>query len=300
MKKRAGQRVGKNHKTGFTFVELLIAMVIVAIVSGAVIMLGYTYLNHFEQANELSMARERGIMVMTYLEKRVLHTGIGMPLSNGLFDDAFSGLLAGSLSSWNQPLDNPVDETGSTELRIAYAVPSGVRTIASADVVTTSTTIELSGPVGGHIDTTYTETSTKDWVVFPSLRMPLRVTGHSDTSGSETVDVLAKVDEPEGWHVPANDEMHVVRFMRAFADGGLFKVEDMTAGTGEQPVVEGIVDCVFSVDDSGVLSVAVLARGNNRYDRYVAPADIDGWGVVPEDARHYHLTAVSKGWRIRN
>lgn len=291
---------GLKQKKAFTFVEILIAMVIVAIVSGAVIMMAYTYFNHFEQSNELSMARERGIMVMTYLEKRVLHTGIGMPLSSDLFDDAFSGLLQGSISAWTQPLDSPEDETGSTELRVAYAVPSGVRTIASADVGTTATTIELSGPTGSAIDTTYTETKTKNWVVFPSLRMPLRVAGHDDSPGSETIDVLAKVDEPEGWHVPPNDQLHLVRFMRAFADGGIFKVEDMTAGNGEQPVVEGIVDCTFSIDNAGVLSVSVLARGNRRYDRYVAPASIEGWGAVPEDERYYHLTAVNKGWRIRN
>jgi len=292
-----------KHKKAFTFVELLIAMVILAIVSGAVIMLAYTYFNHFEQANELSMARERGIMVATYLEKRILNAGLGMPTMGNSFTDAFEGLwnhadFAGE--EWEGPVFEPEAGAGySDKLMVAYAIPSGVYTISSGDIGSAASSVAVSRPVdSGKIDTS-SDGNTKGWVVFPSVPMPFRITDYNNSAGSETVDLLAK---EQTWYLAENDELHHVRFMAARVDetDGRFKVKDLTL-SGEQPVVEGILGCRFSLDEeNSVLSVSILARGDRRYSRPVSGSSLSGWGAVDEEWRHYYLAVVVKGWRVRN
>ena len=68
----------KDKRSAFTLVELLLAMLVLAIVMGSVLSLGYAYIKHFEQANEITVAKDRATMVLTYLERRILHTGLGM------------------------------------------------------------------------------------------------------------------------------------------------------------------------------------------------------------------------------
>lgn len=320
MKKRAGQRASKNYKKGFTFVELLIAMVIVAIVSGAVIMLGYTYFNHFEQSNELSMARERGIMVVTYLEKRILNTGLGMPeTDDDDFKDAFGDLWSASAFApyttptasrdWNGPLYLPeVEEDqkhSSNELVMAYSVPAGVYTTSQDYVTDEEREIEISVLSSGFEEKiSYTDQSkTKSWVLFPSIveypssRLPLLITKEFNTGNTtislRTIEGSGKISE--------NDELHYIRFMRAYVEDETFKVDDLTIADN-QPIVEGILSCRFTYDEpTNLLEVSILARGEKQYPSYVAPENLNGWGAVEnDDWRKYHLTVVNKGWRVRN
>jgi prepilin-type N-terminal cleavage/methylation domain-containing protein len=294
----------KRSGKAFTFVELLIAMVIVAIVSGAVIMLGYTYFNHFEQSTELSMARERGIMVVTYLEKRILNAGIGMPSRGTSFTASFEGLWnATNLKpytdsrDWDAPIYMPEieenDISSSDELMIAFAVPSGVFTTVSADIGNSDVTVDMSGTVDG----TKIEddaTVTKGWVVFPSVLTPFRIIS------APTDEVTIRAARDYHWYLPANDELHHVRILRAFVEAENFMAQDMTVG-GAQPVIEGVLGCRFSYDDeTKVLTVSVLTRGNRSYSGLVSPANMTGWGPVDENWRHYYLSVVNKGWRVRN
>ncbi len=320
MMKRLNLNLTK-HKKAFTFVELLIAMVILAIVSGAVIMLAYTYFNHFEQANELSMARERGIMVVTYLEKRILNAGLGMPSSGTSFKRAFGDLWEAddfkayttpvASRDWNGPIYLPEMEKdevhSSDELVMAYALPSGVYAV-SQDYVNDDEEgrkIELSDPPDGFEEKIKDDPkTTKSWVLFPSVveypssRLPLLIKefDESNTITLRTINGSGKISE--------NDELHFVRFLRAFVESGTFYARDMAISTisTTQPIVEGILDCRFSYDDrNGILSVSVLSRGNKRYSHYVAPSSLEGWETIEDSEwRKYHLTVVNKGWRVRN
>ncbi|MGC9423980.1 PilW family protein [Vibrio sp.] len=301
MKKRVGQKVSRNHKKGFTFIELLIAMVIVAIVSGAVIMLGYTYFNHFEQSNELSMARERAIMVATYLERRILNAGLGMPSSGDSFTKAFEGLWDNGDfvgEEWDREVFKPQDDGASfiNELMIAYAMPSGMRTLEYSQVGTGGESIGLSS-----LDTSKIKKNdkitTKGWIVFPSQRMPFFITDYDTTN--TTITLRSEISGT--WAIPANEELHLVRFLHAYVENETFKVNDLTIADN-QPIVEGILSCKFSYEEStNLLEVSILARGNKQYSSYVAPADLKGWGTIEnDDWRKYHLTVVNKGWRVRN
>ena len=129
---------------GFTFAEILVAILIMAIVAGSVLMLGYTYIKPFEQANEITIAKDRATMVLTYLEKRILHAGLGMPVSADEFADSFEGLWAHQDfqgERWQRPLQEPepplLGETygESEKLLVAYAVPTGTYTTESKQVV---------------------------------------------------------------------------------------------------------------------------------------------------------------------
>jgi prepilin-type N-terminal cleavage/methylation domain-containing protein len=309
----------KRSGKAFTFVELLIAMVIVAIVSGAVIMLGYTYFHHFEQSTELSMARERGIMVVTYLEKRILNAGLGMPKSADSFTGGFSGLWDATdlqpytdSRDWDAPVYMPEieedDISSSDELMIAYTVPSGVFTTVSADISTTAATIDASGTkLDDNKVLTDNDENPKGWVVFPSalpLSVPLRITDY--TNGTDNVEDLELSAKQATITVLPNDEMYLIRLIRVFVDNTSqqLKVDilDNTSSNNGQPVVEGILKCRFVYNDENkTLTVSVLSRGNRRYPKYVSPAEIIGWGHVEDNSwREYYLTAVKKGWRVRN
>jgi len=82
-------------------------------------------------------------MVLTYLEKRILLAGLGMPLQAEEFEAAFEGLWAHQDfqgNRWQRPLQEPepplLGETygESEKLLVAYAVPTSIFSISSGDV----------------------------------------------------------------------------------------------------------------------------------------------------------------------
>ncbi|MDD5515653.1 MAG: type II secretion system protein [Thermovirgaceae bacterium] len=297
---KSSQRRNMNRLKGFTLTEILVAVLIMAIVAGSVMMLGYTYFKHFEQANEITIAKDRATMVLTYLERRILHTGLGMPVSADDFIDGFAGLLTGDLDGWDLPIYSPELDNSSSILQIAYAQPTRIYTIESADVGLTDVPVRVSDTIDGFIDS---DISTKGWVVFPSVTMPFRIKDVVESAGSVTITLFAKEldDNNRPWRLPLNDELHVIRFMKATVADEKFKIEEHTLGGGLQPIVEGIIGCNFSLHENKVLMVSILARGSKKYSSFVSPADIPGWdGVVDNESRKYYLVVLNKGWRIRN
>lgn len=300
---------------GFTFAEILVAILIMAIVVGSVLMLGYTYIKHFEQANEITIAKDRATMVLTYLEKRILHAGLGMPVSADEFADSFEGLWAHQDfqgERWQRPLQEPEPPgpleqyNESEELLVAYAVPSSVFSISSGDIYNddgVSPPIEVSD-----LDITMLPENppqldqTKGWVVFPSVKWPLKVKARDNTSDPKIIELSVNGQEKE--RVLVNDRLHYVRFMEAKVEDGTFKARDLALinkKSGLQPIVEGVLDCRFTLDNNGLLAVSVLARGNKKYTGFVTPEEVPRyWGTVKGEWRKYHLVALTRGWRVRN
>ena len=299
---------------GFTFAEILVAILIMAIVAGSVLMLGYTYIKHFEQANEITIAKDRATMVLTYLEKRILHTGLGMPVSADEFADSFEGLWAHQDfqgERWQRPLQEPEPPEAeeqyneSEELLVAYAVPSSIFSISSGDIYNddgVSPPIEVSNlDIKMLPENPPQLDQTKGWVVFPSVKWPLKVKARDNTYDPKTIELSVNGEKR---HVLVNDRLHYVRFMEAKVEDGSFKVKDLAISnikSGLQPIVEGILDCRFRLDKNGVLAVSILARGNKKYSGFVSPVKVPDWDTVKDDEwRKYHLVALTKGWRVRN
>ncbi len=301
----------KDKRSAFTLVELLLAMLVLAIVMGSALSLGYAYIKHFEQANEITVAKDRATMVLTYLERRILHTGLGMHtvlVSGDDFSDSFEGLWDNPVfdepvfdEPWQRPVFLPEQpeeglESESAELIIAYSVPSGVHTVQSGDVTIADSNVEISKTPGDGVEKN-SVTKTKGWVVFPSVPMPFFVSDVVETVDNETLVLQARYGD---WSIPINDELHFVRFLRAFIEDQQFKVQDLTI-SGAQPVIEGILGLKVVLNDRNVLTVSVLARGNRQYSRFISPAIIAGWGSLEDQNwRKYYLVALTKGWRIRN
>jgi len=299
---------------GFTLTEILIAVLILGIVGGSVLMLGHTYIKHFEQANEITIAKDRATMVLTYLEKRILLAGLGMPLQAEEFEAAFEGLWAHQDfqgNRWQRPLQEPepplLGETygESEKLLVAYAVPTSIFSISSGDVNNNDlnpTTIEVSDLDEEKLVEDLTGQTTNGWVVFPSAKWPFKArktSGYSSDPKTITLSVNGKKR-----HVLANDRLHYVRFMEAKVEDGSFKVKDLAISnikSGLQPIVEGVLDCRFRLDKNGVLTVSVLARGNKKYSAFVSPVNMPGWDVVADSEwRTYPLVALARGLLVGN
>jgi hypothetical protein len=260
-------------------------------------MLGSIYLTHFTQSDELSTATERDIMVVTYLENRVLQSALGMPGAGAAstdFETAFNELLTGSspvdLSDWSEAV-NVID--GNT-LLLAYGMPSGLYTTDSCDCdYGVNETVTLSGAIDTTKISTSYSTSTEGWVTFPSFGGVFAVEG---ISGSDLI-----LKPKRGGFLSTNSEMYYVRFLRAYVENGKFYSEDVTRQS-PQAVVEGIIGCQFEWDDEDrLLTVAVLGRGNKRNTSMVTPQTMSGWdGVISDGDRYYRLSVVRRGWRVRN
>ncbi|NLO57072.1 MAG: type II secretion system protein, partial [Thermovirga sp.] len=254
---------------GFTFAEILVAILIMAIVAGSVLMLGYTYIKHFEQANEITIAKDRATMVLSYLEKRILHTGLGMPVSADEFADSFEGLWVHQDfqgERWQGSVHQPEPPgtleqyNESEELLVAYAVPTSIFSISSGDVNNNDlnpTTIEVSDLDEEKLVEDLTGQTTNGWVVFPSAKWPFKARKTSGYS-SDPKTITLSVNGQKNRSIFENDNLHYVRFMEVKAEGGSFKARDLARlnmKSGLQPIVEGVLDCRFRLDRNGVLTV---------------------------------------------
>ncbi len=281
------------RKDGFTLVEILIVIVVGLIIMGSVIGLFSAFLSHYELDTDLTAARQRGEMVFTILNGPVLAASLGIPNTSSDFGTVFNEIptvdnigSALRISSSDQVLD------------VVYSVPSGLAAVGELELrPNVKSTIDLTGDPGTlDIVDDDPPITTEAWVVFPAGATPCKVTD----LGSSSIEI-----EPhERGTVQFFDEMHLVRAARARVNGSRFEMEDLTRGEllGS---VEGIYSIHFDTSSPGVLTAYVLARGNQRSDDLVTPAQIDDWpeadlGALPEEARHYRLTVVRSSWRVRN
>lgn len=137
----------KRHWRGFSLIEVLVALTVGAVLGAVLIAtMRWVFLSS-ERVSRLLLARDRGERVLSYLEPRVLHTGLGLSScrSPGLLRRAFGyGITkAPVIASWPdraRPLQvykesggiwpNPADDEGGvyrgSGLCLLYAVPSGV------------------------------------------------------------------------------------------------------------------------------------------------------------------------------
>ncbi|MEA3508341.1 MAG: type II secretion system protein [Synergistota bacterium] len=289
-----------DKKCGFTLVEILIAVAISSIILLVTVSSLYLYIFHFEQTDELTAARQRAETALAILNRPLLQSGMGVPQSSDLFQEAFSGLTA--IDSWNGPVNVLSESTTGDALEFTYAMPTGIG-VESADVTTLndgeSAVLTLSDTPGANRFNT-TTTSTKGWVLLPSTVVPLRITGEN---GSLLTVAIASGSSQEAY-LYQFDELQQLRAMKVWSNGTALYTEDLTMSSGQQPRVEGISGIHFSLSTDGrVLQITLLARGTIRHDGEISSVPPSpwqtAWGFSSED-RHYRLVAVNAAWRIRN
>ncbi|HQE20458.1 MAG TPA: pilin, partial [Thermosynergistes sp.] len=135
----------------------------------------------------------------------------------------------------------------------------------------------------------------KSWLVFPASKLPFFV---ESVVGSRTLKLSASGHA----FIAQYDRFCLVRALEAHAYSGFFYVEDVTSGSGAQPVVEGIAGARFSYDSAKrLVTVTILCRGAKRYDRAVTASPPPPWeDALSSEDRHYRLIAMRRVWRIRN
>jgi hypothetical protein len=194
--------------------------------------------------------------------------------------------------SWLSMEDAVEVKDSSTDLYSCYAMPSRNVILESADI--TGGSFDISMEEG--INNTYIEANKntfKSWVTFPTGGVPLYV------KGKNTDELILKAAEETGSRISQYDELSYIRAMHAWVDGGTFYTEDLTI-QGQQPRVDGIEDIFFDYDsDNGLLTVYVLARGNQK-DSDFATQSLEEWPSDFPDDPQYRLVVVRGSWRIRN
>ncbi|WP_323721364.1 type II secretion system protein [Acetomicrobium sp.] len=317
-------------RRGFTLTEVLIAVVILSIVSIAATGLFFAFTKHFEQSSDLTAARQRGEMVLSRLETAVLQAGLSMPNKTSDFEKVFvvgtspkidliTALRTATGSVWNEPVYlygekfSVTNADGSEteyfrKMGIVYCLSSGIGVLEDEhDIdVNKQPVLKLSAACPDNQVKAATSAATTDgWVTFSGCQTPF-VVKEISTDRKELTVMISKRDL-----IPFFAELQYVRALCAYVDspGGTsphFYVEDVTRSPA-QPVSEGVSQVLFSFDDdSNVLTVHLLVRGNRKFPGEVTSGDVPGWPLTGTDTtvtsedRHYRLVAMSASWRVRN
>jgi len=296
----------------------------------------FAFTKHFEQSSDLTAARQRGEMALSRLETAVLQAGLSMPNKTSDFEKVFvvgtspkidliTALRTATGSVWNEPVYlygdkfSVTNADGSTEyfrkMGIVYCLGSGIGVLGKhgADVNAEGVDLNAKDEPELELSTACPENQvrvatsparTDGWVTFSGCQTPLAVTGINNTADPPTLTVKSsRVDL-----IPFFAELQYVRALCAYvvSPGGTsphFYVEDVTRSPA-QPVSEGVSQVLFSFDDdSNVLTVHLLVRGNRKFPGEVTSGDVPGWpltGTVTSEDRHYRLVAMSASWRVRN
>jgi len=294
-------RISALLKQGFTLVEMLIALLLGTVIAGTVVTVLLVYVFNFEQTDDITAARQRGEMVLSILEGPVLHAGLGIMPDSPDFYDSFKvndSYVSNLLDTNEGKLRSPIQvepEDSSADLYICYAKPSHNVISDSADI--TGGSFDIFMEEG--INNTYIEANKntfKSWVTFPTGGVPMYV--ESNPSNMRIKGSIPEAVKSSGL-ISQYDELHYIRAMHAWVDGGTFYTEDLTI-QGQQPRVDGIEDIFFDYDsDNGLLTVYVLARGNQK-DSDFATQSLEEWPSDFPDDPQYRLVVVRGSWRIRN
>ncbi len=294
-----GRISAKKKSRAFTLVELLISITLMFIVTGTVGGLFFVYLSHYEQATEITAARQRGEMVLSILEGPVLHSGMGMP-NSGDFPSAFSvGAGTVPFDGWGEPLSAVDNGSFGDRLRIVYPEPMEV-IVESTD--NSSSQVECNNGAGLGDFSSGNGSSLKNWAIFPSVENPYLIS----VKGTDSLTVVSSADVEE---IAVFDNLCRLRAMTAYVNNPSgsqpsFCVNNQD-GSGGHSRVDGIGAINFDVDqNTSTMTVSVLALGSNRHDEEITTGDVPLWDEANwgwnEDYRHYRLVVVNGRWRVRN
>ncbi len=278
-------------RRGLTFVELLIALIIVGILGGVSTTLLYSFMDNFDQSSQYTTALERGQMVFSILEPAILACGWGVPSSPDRFATAFTSDSNLGKPGWTLPMN--VVNRGSlsgAELRLVYGVALRKETSAMVDLVPGATVIvPLLGTDVPDVSTAY-----RRYGSFPSVRYPIKLS--SPTVGS----INASYRGPAPITTACFDPLILLRTMEVYVQNDVLYVADNMGAA--QPVVRGVEKIYFEKLPGNVLRVSVLTRGDDTCDPTLqTPVNWPRSQDVPVSTDYNHRLVLSVGtWRARN
>ena len=244
-RRRSFARAGRR---GFSLAEVVITVLVMAIIMGAVMTLMSLFFSNFQFVSSGVAARQGAEMAFSVLAKPIQHAGLGMPVTSDDFQAAFDQVYTPEFTPQDYP--SALYVIGSGELRLAFGEPTGLSVLLPEDIQAGSGStiqIRLNGAPEGIVP--------GDWVVFPTGVSPLVV---RSVSGNDVT--LENRGGPTG--ISRLDELHRVKFFRAYCEDGVLHAVDPRPGSGGGITVEGIHDLsvVFS-EDIRVIRVSIVGRG---------------------------------------
>ncbi len=329
-----------HRRRAFTLMELLITIILTGIIMGAVLSLFFSVFKNYDFHQDITEAKQTGIIALASMQPFVLNAGLGMPAEESEFSDRsfrwgpnasdrLPVIFPDTSSSTKnfyyfiQPAMNASDRSPSLSghapaLWVVYAMPSGIRiiegnenfvgvmsdTAVSFDSAAFNQALRFSGSVDAQRLAFSTETkkpsTLKHWVVFPASTPPHPFTVDSASSTEIT---LRSHSNQSGNSIVPQDELHYVRAAKIFVQNGELIIDHLD-GSGAQSVVNNIAGmwCSFDPDDR-VLTVRILARAGTMREEGVQ-SELEGWPAEAEAFWkrdvRYRHAVVSRSWRIRN
>jgi hypothetical protein len=327
--------VFSRKRPAFTLLEILISVMAGAALSAVLLQAAFYFLTLEKRILRDALARERGQNVLSILEPRVLHAGLG--LTWGRAGDVFQRSFGGSAAStadappparWSQgPLQiwegypalwSPVPETGGVHrgrgISVLYAVPSALKANLGAG---SSVDMPAGAPLpidlvlpenldGDDIDDRLSTVSgdLKSWVAFPLTRLPVHVSSYSYSGEKRTLHLTVR--PAGGFDPPAAlrfyDEMHYLRAERFQTQNGrLYSQELRTAWTDLEERLEGVLEMWFEWTPSKRLLEAWILTTGGESAENGRPWE---W---PEEApwrdaefKRQNLAVTRGSWILRN
>jgi prepilin-type N-terminal cleavage/methylation domain-containing protein len=318
--------VSVRRRSGFTLVEILVAAVLGAALSAVALQAAFYFLSLEKRILSDALAWERGQNVLSILEPRVLHAGLGITYERvgNVFQLSFGGNAAdtppparwirGPLQIWDgyPSLSGSVAESGGVcrgrSIVVLYAIPSALKVKASHSSVDMAAgnfvTVELVPHENLTVISDRLPTRMKNdlraWVTFPLMRLPVYVSGYS--GGKVTICLaggsgLAAVLRPY-------DEMHYLRAERFQVQKGRLYSEELTNhwDTLEERL-EGVLEMWFEWTPSKrLLEAWILTTGGaeEKSSGSGRPAEWPKEAPWRGEFEHRNLAVTRGSWILRN
>ena len=313
---------------GFSLVEVLVAMAVGAILGTVLLAAGrWLYLTS-ERVSRILLARERGERVLSFLEPRVLHAGLGLAScrSDGALRRAFGHGFSNAplIARWPDRLrplqiykepsgswpDQAEDEGGvycGSGICLLYAVPSGILleprggkavVLNPGDILRCSV---VSGSLEHSVSVAGLPRDLRSWYSLPLTGYPFYWEG--GTASAPVLRLAAGVPGPV--EIPPLDELLLLRCERFRVMNETLYFQELRDGwypLGFQPREDGVLSLWFEWRPSlKCLDVWVLTTGGAALFPFTSkpsswPAEAP-WKAAFE---HQTLQVVRASWRAEN
>ncbi|GHS88251.1 hypothetical protein AGMMS49957_09430 [Synergistales bacterium] len=298
-------------RSGFTFVEVLLSLILGGVLSVAVVEAAATVVRLETRMANRSLALERGWNVLSVLEPRALHAALGLTASYRDGDSPLPGRWAhGPLYIWRDALF-PADEDGDGVFRgrglsVLYSIPSGLRAdLHAIKEIENNLYISLLGDASQLDDRLPVNTASdiRSWTVFPLSGRPVSISNHSVAAGHSSSWLTIRLTgvQPPIQLYPY-DELHYLRAARFFAENaGLYAETFTTAWKSQGEMLEGVLEMWFEWTPSKRrLEVWILTTGGESSVKNSRPSEWPASAPWKADFERQDMAVTFGSWILKN